>query len=156
MVGKEPPSDLPCCCSLLSPCYPVREQLAAPASHQELCWALAQPQRVLRVPAAEQLWRLGDSPASPSTLGVGSAGKGGEKIQGQPTLCESSVSSSVLLQCFKKRCLHQPLAEQQNQLAGKSRQAQHQSSWESPAAGSLSFTWSSLHSCELLRPCFIS
>lgn len=44
----------------------------------------------------------------------------------------------------------------QKHLADKSHQAEQQSSWESPAAGSLSFTWSSLHSCELLRPCFIS
>lgn len=161
MFGKEPPSDLPRCCSLLSPCYPGRELLAAPASHQELCWALAQPQWVLSVPAAEQLWRLGDSPASPSTLGVGSTGKGCEKIQGQPTSCESSTSEqeqlcppAVLQETLPR--LHQSLAEQQNHLADKNHQAQQQSSWESLAAGSLSFTWSSLHSCELSRPCFIS
>lgn len=46
MVGKEPPSDLSHCCSLLLLYYPARELLADPSKYQELCRALAKPQRV--------------------------------------------------------------------------------------------------------------
>lgn len=68
MVGKEAPSDLPRCCSLLLPCYPAREL------HQELCRAGSAPAGV-GVPAAGQLWPW-DTAQHPQHAGCWQHGEG--------------------------------------------------------------------------------
>lgn len=114
---------------------------------RELCWALAQPQWVsqqqsssetaqhppARCQHRERIW---DNPRPSHLVGI---------IRERARAALSSCTAASISPWQK-----------QKHLADKRHQAEQQSSWESPAAASLSFSWSSLHSCELLRPCFIS
>lgn len=98
-----------------------------------------------------------ESPASPSVVGVGSgwAGMWRKPKANLPCAHHPQVNNSPPV-TFQETWPPSVSRGQQKHLAGESKQAQQQSSWETLAAGSLPFAWSSLHSCELLRPCFIS
>lgn len=114
MVGKEPPSDLPRCCSLLLPCYPGRELLAATAASGALLgWVSRQQSSSDRRETAQHL---------PARWVLAAQGRDVRKSKANLPRANhprASKSSSVLLQCFKKRCLHQSLVNSKTTLQTK-------------------------------------
>lgn len=147
MAGKEPPliclvAALCCCCVTLQTPPHIRSDAGCWPSPCR-CWVPQQSN------AAQE-----GNPASPSE------GSAEQECKGSPSptsFVHITLSRArVALSCLALFWETWPLRAQQNHLVGSSQQNQQQNSWETLTAGSLSLTWSFFHSCELLRPCFIS